>query len=486
MQDNLFFQPIVSSYTKPRNPRFIRRDTLAKKIRDAIDQENCRFVLLTGAPGTGKSTFMAQLAEENPNWLRYFIRRDQRSPLGDPGSRSFLMQMGFQFAALHPDVFKLDQIRVSVETIVRRVESSGSLVSARIGRILASPFVQMVLEVRTQVEEAGGRVCGLEVGEWVSDPRLLSPNDLAKLALFDTARALQEKNGEHLVILVDALDELRYHPHLDSLLDWLEKCGDIPENVRFILSSRGDPALLGGFCRTQNHWLHEISLDQYEDAEKEVRAYATLLASEEPIKLRLGTRSYDFIEQAATKAHNHMGYMDALARAMDQALRQNDETRLQELLELRGLPETLSRLYVHFLDQVRRSVEHEVVELDPLPSGEQRYLRAWPAVFKKMLAVLSVVKQPLEMNQLVALGDIHARDDYVQDCLLRLLQFLDTPPGRYRIYHTSLAEFFGQESLQLEETSIALYVNTTTWHRRISDYTDYTLRVTGGNVTITV
>ena len=49
------------------------------EVNDQLGMPDCRFVLLTAAPGAGKSTFMAQLAKDHEDWPRYFIRRDQRA-----------------------------------------------------------------------------------------------------------------------------------------------------------------------------------------------------------------------------------------------------------------------------------------------------------------------------------------------------------------------------------------------------------------------
>jgi len=111
-------------------------------------EPDCRFVLLTAEPGAGKTAFMAQLAGDHPAWLRYFIRRDQRTPLGDVGVRSFLLRIGYQLAALHPDLFTQKRVQLSVEQHVGEVEAKGEVVGAEVKRILASPFFQKALEIR--------------------------------------------------------------------------------------------------------------------------------------------------------------------------------------------------------------------------------------------------------------------------------------------------------------------------------------------------
>jgi hypothetical protein len=43
------------------------------------------------------------------------------------------------------------------------------------------------------------------------------------------------------VILIDALDELRYRPIGNTVLDWLNWCPELPSNVRILVTSRSDP-----------------------------------------------------------------------------------------------------------------------------------------------------------------------------------------------------------------------------------------------------
>src|SRR5438045_2377787 len=111
--EGLFFHRIVSSYVDA--PRFLRRDWLEQDLQRRLDEPGCRFVLLTGEPGGGKSGFIAQLAAAHHDWPVYFIRRDQRRSLGEASAKSFLLRIGFQMAALFPRAFDLEQIRVDIE-----------------------------------------------------------------------------------------------------------------------------------------------------------------------------------------------------------------------------------------------------------------------------------------------------------------------------------------------------------------------------------
>jgi hypothetical protein len=252
--ETLFFRPIVEGYVN--NPRFLRRDWLAAEVNERLQEPDCRFVLLTAEPGAGKSTFLAQLAYDHPQRPVYFIRRDQRTPLTDGGSQSFFLRLGYQLAAAHPELFTPEQVQISVQQRVGQLDESGEVVGAEVDRIVASPFYQQIVQIKQQVRRSRGNVAGLRVGEWVVDPRLLPANDLQNMALIDPAWALlKEQPDEQIIVLVDALDELRSQAIDHSLLNWLTHCPELPANIRFVLTSRPPDEALAAFCDKQRDYL---------------------------------------------------------------------------------------------------------------------------------------------------------------------------------------------------------------------------------------
>src|SRR5262245_50588332 len=86
--DDMLFGAAAGSYVE--NKRRVGRPCLAQETSRAIDHAQCRFILITGPPGVGKSAFVADLVCRHASWCRYFIRRDQFRPLGDPGVGSVL------------------------------------------------------------------------------------------------------------------------------------------------------------------------------------------------------------------------------------------------------------------------------------------------------------------------------------------------------------------------------------------------------------
>ena len=161
--NQLFFDAFVRGYVEQNPRRFVRRDWLAEELDGKLHEPGKRFVLLTAEPGAGKSAFMAQLARDHPDWLRYFIRRDQREVLADVSARSLLLRVGYQLAAFHPELFSKDRLtlpalRVAADCVVAAVVakriawaagSTAAAISARCrfiasvlqaGRIRAAPL----------------------------------------------------------------------------------------------------------------------------------------------------------------------------------------------------------------------------------------------------------------------------------------------------------------------------------------------------------
>lgn len=112
--------------------------------------------------------------------------------MGDVGSRAFLLGIGFQLAALHPELFALEQIRITVEQRVGDFEDRATVIGAEIDKIIISPFHQVVLRIQQEVQRVGGQVTGLHIGEWVADPHSLTESHLLNMALFDPTRALAQ------------------------------------------------------------------------------------------------------------------------------------------------------------------------------------------------------------------------------------------------------------------------------------------------------
>src|SRR5262245_24485753 len=110
--DRLFFRDVVRNYTRDR--RYLRREWLADVIAQKFAQQHTRYVVIRGAPGSGKSSLMAQVAEDYPRSLLYLLRGEDETTLAKGSARSFLVRVGLQFSSLHPEAFETDALKLEV------------------------------------------------------------------------------------------------------------------------------------------------------------------------------------------------------------------------------------------------------------------------------------------------------------------------------------------------------------------------------------
>ena len=97
---------------------FVGREWLVRQVNALLNDPDCRFVVLTGRPGVGKTAFLAHLAATHPHWLRYFIRRDSKDLLRPGDAKTFLLTIGGQLATLYPHLFHPENLEVVFKAIV--------------------------------------------------------------------------------------------------------------------------------------------------------------------------------------------------------------------------------------------------------------------------------------------------------------------------------------------------------------------------------
>ncbi|MCL7454917.1 MAG: ATP-binding protein, partial [Anaerolineae bacterium] len=158
------FSDLIDGYTK----EFVGREWLVDQVNDLFDKPGCRFVVLTGGAGVGKSAFMAHLAATHPRWPRYFIRHNSRELLRPGDAKTFLLTIGGQLATLYPDLFEPQRLEVIVRQRIGAVEVSGEAIGVRIAELKASPFCQVAIKVEQEIQRAAGKASGIEIGRLVT------------------------------------------------------------------------------------------------------------------------------------------------------------------------------------------------------------------------------------------------------------------------------------------------------------------------------
>lgn len=463
---DLFYDSLIASYLGA--PLFTARPWLERAVLDAVEDPDCRFVLLTAEPGAGKTALMAWLAEAHPDWPRYFIRRDSQTPLSSGDARSFLFTVGHQLAARRPQLFRPDRLEVVVRQRIGDLRTGGKVTGIRVEDLYVSPFYRTMLQVEQQVQVVSGDLEGLSVRRMVVEERFLELGNLQYLAFLDPAEVLlKEDPAARIVLLVDALDELRAHRGHDSVLDWLASCPGLPSNVRFVLSSRPDDAL-HEFRGRQRHWLREATIPSHSrQVRDDLSRYANSFVAHEPVSRALtGQKSSPdaFVDRAVDRAEGNFQYLAALFRAIEQALSTGNNELLSRLLGAEALPAGLEALYAFFVRQIRGQVESQVVEVRGPAPDEWHYVSAWEGLYQPILGVLSVAKEPPTMEQVRDFGHILTEDRWLPGGLERLGQFLDHDDDRYRLYHSTFPEFLTAQETWTQCPDC--YLDPGEWHRK--------------------
>jgi hypothetical protein len=476
---DLFSEALVRSYVD-EDPRFVERPWLADLIQEKLADPGCRFLLLTGEPGSGKTALMAWLARQHRDWPRYFIRRDSQVPLNSGDARSLLFALGHQLAALRPRVFHPDRLEVVVRQHLGEVAPGGRAVGIKVEDLEVSPFYATALRVEQEAGLVAGELAGISAARLVAEERFLELANLQYLALLEPAALLlREEPDIRLVLVVDALDELRYQAGRESALDWLAACPELPANVRFLLTSRPDEPLLELFRRRQGEWLREAAIDADSDElTQDLTRYATSFATEPKVAALLDEEQIaheDFVGAAVTHAEGNFQYLAALFRGIEHTLAalahaetgQESEWRaeLGRLLRLEEVPAGLGELYSFFLSLIRDDVAAEGVEVPGARPGERERLPAWEGLYQPVLGVLAVAYEPLTAVQIAPFGAIKAEERWLRGALARLTQFLDHKDGRYRLYHASFPEYL--TAAETRESHPDDYLDPTEWHRTI-------------------
>jgi hypothetical protein len=471
---DLFYTDLVQAYVQ--RGRFTPRQWLADDVAEKMEQPNCRYVLLTAEPGAGKTAFAAWQAQQHPDWLRYFIRRDSLTPLSSGDIRSFLFTLGHQLAASKPELYRPDILTGIVQQRIGTIQPGGKAIGILVDDLVVSPFYQTALKVEQNVEVVGGDLIGLSARRIVTEPRFLDPFNLLYLALLDPAAALQKQDpGARLVALVDALDELRYQGQGETLLSAMAGWPELPDNVRFVLTARGDDDLLKVFRQRQKDWLKEANIPSASVmVQEDLRSYFSGFCADPPVGAALKKRNIKpqaFVEQARAKADGNFQYAAALTRGIEAVLGEKPGEKqaaaLDDLLQLKGVEQGLNPLYAYFISQVRDWVRYDTVPVVDPQSGDTTDKDAWQFLYRPVMGALAVSQTPLNPAQILAFGGLAVYAPSLADGLARLKQFLDPVEGGYRFYHATLRDFLTAESTFNEHPEC--YLGAAEWHRRTAD-----------------
>jgi hypothetical protein len=463
--EDIFFNEVIQERIED-DPLFVERKWLVSRIEHVLNDPSCRFVLVTGEPGIGKTTMMAELARHYPDSLRYFLRVDNRTPYRSGSAQSFLMSIGLQLALRRRELFRSEILDGVVRQRVATIQSGGTVIGIKAKDWIISPFYQATLTIDQKADNVAGTLIGIDVGRMVINRRLIDPDNLQFLALFDPARALwQTEPTARILILVDALDELHNNSKQESIVDWLASCPELPPNVRFVLTSRDDPVLVS-FKQRQSQWLklEKISLSS-EGVQRDLHSYTSKFVDQDAMIDVLAEHKLNadiFIERAAAKAQGNFLYLHTLFRAIQDT---RDPQRQELLLRLEDVPAGLEELYRFFLEWIKHDVRGKkavFLDEDTLKSSRRPF---WTDLIQPLLGVLAVAGEPLSVEQIMQFGRIQVQDRWLPEALGHVRQFLSVVDDRYFLYHSTFSEYI--TSPKTRATHGEYYIGSKEWHCNI-------------------
>nr|WP_042193417.1 hypothetical protein [Kibdelosporangium sp. MJ126-NF4]CEL20765.1 hypothetical protein [Kibdelosporangium sp. MJ126-NF4]CTQ89678.1 hypothetical protein [Kibdelosporangium sp. MJ126-NF4] len=450
-RSDLLYEPLIAQYL---GPGFVERTWLAGRVEQHFADPGCRFVLLTGGPGTGKSAFLAWLSQRHALSPRYFLRRMSNHPLASGDASSLLLSVGHQLAVLRPELMRPD-VDVTVEQTAGTVAADGRIVGVRVGILQISPFGRTAIQVEQHADVVEGTMIGLDIERLVVDPRLHDLPTLQNLALLDPAIRLAQRQPDALVVvLIDALDELRFQfgGHGD-IVEWLASCPELPENLRIVVSCRPDRQLLQRFRLAQADRLREEAIEPSSgEVSGDVVVYVHSVLSEP------GLAELPRIDanRIAAHAQGSFLYVALWARGLRAAVDDSDHERTLALTNLSTLPTGLSGIYEYFVALVRDAVRHR--------EGQQ-WKRVWKRVHRRLLGVLAVAQAAVSVDQVLLLADLEDERVDSVDALDDLEQFLLADDNGIRLCHQTFAEFLTDSGRWREDW----YVDAKPFHRRVAD-----------------
>jgi len=421
-------------------------------IHDTVDEflaaESPRNLLLLGEPGSGKTSLMADLVKQRA-YPHHFIGSGNRFDIGgsadwrDPVR--FAESLGYQLLRDYGGwIMQWERWGIAIDQRVQHLE--GRLIGAHIESLSATPALpdQPHMTLRQEAESFGAaaEVIGIYIEEFHADVE-----QIVQQLLIAPLRAIASRWPQRMVVIaVDGLDEAdRYSNAESSILQMLPGAA-VPDNVRFILSSRPGEHL-GAELVSQSRiiWLSEDAEGRQDprlltDAERFIDEVTT----EAQVRIMLSTRGIDastFSKRVAAASRGNFLYLYFYA----QGLREGADY----LLEMSKPPMGLQGIYREFVRGIRKRKDSAL---------------SWQREMKPVLGTLAVTQDWITQRQAAEFSDID--QEVVASILIELKQFLDSAQKNsvniYKIYHSSFSEYLVGDANED-------YIDATKAHARIAD-----------------
>ena len=408
----------IRNYIQENTRNFTGREWVFQEIdRWLADPTAARIFLLEGEPGSGKTALASRLAQFSlgdaqppastthlqKNFLSaiYFCsaHRDKRDILPNNFSTSLMAQLSARYEAYIPPL----------------VEKAGVYFNVNQDVGIGSPTGIVIKQLSIHMD------------------RMTNPEDAFQFSILEPLPALvQADPARQILFLIDGLDEAALYSGRINIVSLLARVNDLPQNVRFICTTRSDNSRVKSllseinvfYFSAQNYDKHNHD-DIYEYVVHRFTNEATLSDRIAKYEQKQKKVQYETITQ---KASGNFLYVLYLLNAIERGQ--------QSLKSLKDLPVGLDKLYFTYLQRIIP------------PNDDSR----WDEEYAPFMQILSVAQEHMTLTQLMAFtGKSKLK---VKGYYRNLQHFIEcTDDGeqkdsaRFRLFHQSFIDFLGSSTL---------------------------------------
>jgi hypothetical protein len=415
---------------------FVGRGWVLDEVVNWMDLGEERFFLITGEPGVGKTALGAWLA-------------GAEAPVRDADAGSSLHRAREAWRAAHFCV------RGNGGTLnpIGFAQSLAEQFSDRYDHYAEAAIQQLApqVNIRQTAREVWGQMIGAKINTLIVQQA--DAEDVYDSAVRQPLEKLFERQpGLRIFVMVDGLDEALAFDRT-NIVTLLAGSGDLPEGVRFLLTSRNEPRVIGPLGQARRLDLSSRTLA--DKARADIRAYVEHRMAQEAIRAHMeSVKSPEKIKDALVeRAANNFLYTEFLLDEVADGMR--------SLENLKGLPRGLYGLYFQFLSRLMP----EMLRLNT----SQR----WVEQFQPLLGSLSVATPAAPQDALPRwLGRSAGEVAGLLNDVVQVTEYDPNDGGGYRLYHASMAEFLASGRYQEngEPTPNLYYTPTREQHERIIRY----------------
>ncbi len=444
-------------YPRYAPEEFVGRKWLVEEVELFRDAPDKRHLIIVGEPGSGKSAFIAYLAEKW-NCPRHFIRVDNIGGVTGCAPRAFLMSLGFQlYQKYGREIFpEPDSGKTTIN--VRSIEDKAKVIGRFVEELYSLPFLPVSQrDINLKVGTASGesKIIGEKIKRLVNDPLFLDEKTLLHIALTQPLQKIQELYPEEkVVIFIDALDESLQHSGT-KVVDFIPKAAECPSNLRLVMTSRlGDH--LESFQTQDRLYLDNEQSEYKQKSLTDAQAYINKRFESEPlsnlfVKLSNQKRN-DYVVRFQEISKGNFLYLYHFLNQLDRVY-QDTKKNLEQILEQIGnVPKGLDEIYEKFAI---------------LKIKKNNSLRDWTELYLPLLGTIAVIREPVGVKQLAKFAGVKVTNvDYL---IAEIQQFLDiieiNNEKRYRLYHISFNEFLLDSS---RHSQPGYQLDAEKYHRKIA------------------